>query len=77
LFEISYQKQKTAENSCSRHQESLVKSRTLKQPSTTRGVEASKANSHPAAALQYTVEDVNPSADDMTVDPIYPVEAYF
>jgi hypothetical protein len=35
------------------------------------------ANSATLAKLQYTVEDAIPSAEDMTVDPIYPVEAYF
>jgi hypothetical protein len=35
------------------------------------------ANSPPAAALQYTIEDATPSADDMTVDPSYPAVAYF
>lgn len=35
------------------------------------------ANSPPAAALQYTIENAIPSANDMTVDPIYSVKAFF
>jgi hypothetical protein len=29
------------------------------------------------SALQHTIEDAYPSADDMTVDPSYPAVAYF
>lgn len=36
-----------------------------------------KANSPPAGGLQYVIEEAIPSADDMAVDPIYPVESYF
>jgi len=35
------------------------------------------ANSPQSAELQYTIKDAIFSADDMTVDQIYPEEAYF
>ena len=55
----------------------MVKSRRLKQTYNTRRVAASKTNSPLEAEFQFTIEGATPSADDMTVDPIYPMKVYF